>query len=99
VFTAQGREVAPMNENSLLEHLEDVATRLGVELRYESFASVGVRTDGGFCKVGGKPMILINRKDSRRRQIQILARSLNKLNLEGIFIPPAVRKVIEASDN
>jgi hypothetical protein len=88
-----------MNENSLLEHLEEVAGRLGVELRYENLTAVGVKSDGGFCKVGGKPMILLNRKDSRRRQIQILARSLNKLNLEGIFIPPAVRKVIEAYDN
>jgi len=85
-----------MNETSLLEHLEDVATRLGVALRYENFSIVGIRSDGGFCKVGGKPMILLNRKDSRRRKIQILARSLNKLNLEGIFIPPAVRNVIEA---
>ena len=88
-----------MNETSLLEHLEEVATRLGVELRYENLAVVGIRSDGGFCKVGGKPMILLNRKDSRRRQIQILARSLNRLNLEGIFIPPAVRKVLEAYDN
>jgi hypothetical protein len=88
-----------MNETSLFEHLTEVATRLGVELRYENFAVVGIRSDGGFCKVGGKPMILLNRKDSRRRQIQILARSLNKLNLEGIFIPPAVRKVIETYDN
>jgi hypothetical protein len=88
-----------MNETSLLEHLEEVATRLGVELRYENFAVVGIRSDGGFCKVGGKPMILLNRKDSRRRKIQILARSLNRLNLEGIFIPPAVRNVIEAYNN
>lgn len=88
-----------MNETSLLEHLEEVAGRLGVELRYENFAVVGIRSDGGFCRVGGKPMILLNRRDSRRRQIQILARSLNKLNLEGIFIPPAVRRVIETYDN
>jgi hypothetical protein len=88
-----------MNETSMLEHLEEVAGRLGVELRYENFAVAGIRSDGGFCRVAGKPMILLNRRDSRRRQIQILARSLNKINLEGIFIPPAVRRVIEAYDN
>jgi hypothetical protein len=88
-----------MNDTSLLEHLEQIAIRLGVELRYENLGSPGLRSDGGFCKVEGKPMILINRKDSRRRQIQILARSLQKLNLEGIFIPPAVRRVIESHDH
>ena len=41
-------------------------------------------------------LILINRKDSRHRKILVLARSLRKLDLEGIFIPPAIRKIIEA---
>jgi len=88
-----------MNDTALLEHLEQRALRLGVGLRYENLGSPGLRSDGGFCKLEGKPMILINRKDSRRRQIQILARSLNRLNLEGIFIPPAVRRLIESHNH
>jgi hypothetical protein len=88
-----------MNETQLLQHLEEIATRLGVELRYENLANGAIRSDGGFCRVSGKAMILINRKDSRRRQIQVLARSLKKLNLEGIFIPPAVRRAIESRSN
>ena len=36
-----------MTENLLLQHLEDIATRLGVELRYENLGISGVRTDGG----------------------------------------------------
>lgn len=86
----------PVNEATLLQHLEEIAERLGVELRYENLGQSGLRTDGGFCRVSGKPMILVNRKDPRRRKILVLARSLNKLNLEGIFIPPAVRKIIES---
>ncbi|MBI5571197.1 MAG: hypothetical protein HY914_14735 [Desulfomonile tiedjei] len=85
-----------MNEGSLLEHLEEIALRLGVELRYENLGAGGMRCDGGYCRVAGRPMILINRKDSRHRKILILARSLRKLDLEGIFIPPAIRKIIEA---
>jgi len=85
-----------MNEATLLQHLEDIASRLGVELRYENLGQSGVRSAGGFCRVSGRPMILVNRKDSRRRKILVLARSLKKLDLEGIFIPPAVRKLIES---
>jgi len=88
-----------MNESSLLAHLEDIATRLGVELRYENLGQIGLRIDGGYCKVAGKPMILVNRKDSLQRKIRVISRSLGKLNLEGIFIPPAVRRVIEAQNN
>jgi len=84
-----------MTEISLLEHLEQITEKLGVELRYENLNQTLVRSDGGFCKLAGKPMILINRNDSRKRKILILAKSLNRLNLEGIFIPPAVRRLIE----
>jgi hypothetical protein len=87
-----------MTESSMLEHLEEIALRLGVELRYEQLGMGGLRCDGGYCRVAGKPLILVNRKDSRRRKILVLARSLAKLDLEGIFIPPAVRKIIETEN-
>ncbi len=88
-----------MTELTLLEHLETIAVRLGIELRYENLGISGIRSQGGYCRVAGKQMILINRKDSPRRKITILARSLTKVNLEGIFIPPAVRRVIEDQVN
>jgi len=84
-----------MNDASLLQHLEDLAHRLGIELRYENLGTNGIKCEGGYCVLAGKPMILVNRKDSRRRKIFILARALNKVNLEGLFIPPGVRKIIE----
>ncbi len=88
-----------MNETALLEHLEDIATRLGIDLRYENLGAGRMRTEGGYCKVLGKPMILIDRRDSRRSKIKVLARSLGRLDLEGIFIPPGVRKAIETQIN
>lgn len=88
-----------MNEIAMLEHLEEIATKLGVRLRYDDLGHGIVRSQGGYCKVGGQPMIIMNKKDTRRRQITILARSLNKLNLEGIFVPPALRRLIESHDN
>jgi len=84
-----------MNDLTLLEHLENIVIRLGIELRYENLGLSGIRSEGGYCRVAGKQMILINTKDSPRRKITILAKSLNKVNLEGIFIPPVVRRVIE----
>ena len=88
-----------MNEATVLQHLEEIADRLGVRLRYENLGQSGIRSEGGFCRVSGNPMILINRRDSRSRKILVLAKSLNKLNLDGIFIPPAVRKIIENKSN
>ncbi|MBM3300155.1 MAG: hypothetical protein FJY85_09390 [Deltaproteobacteria bacterium] len=88
-----------MNDIALLERLEEIAHRLGVELRYENLTQGVVRSEGGFCRVAGRPLILINRKDSRDQKIRVLCRALNKLDLQGIFIPPAVRTVIESHNN
>jgi hypothetical protein len=88
-----------MDDISLLERLEEIAHRLGVELRYENLTQGVVRSEGGFCKVAGKPLILINRRDSREQQIRVLCKALTKLDLQGIFIPPAVRTVIESHNN
>lgn len=88
-----------MNENSLLEHLEDIAHRLGVELRYENLCHGVVRSEGGYCRLSGKSIILINRKDSRQQKIKVLCKSLSKLDLQGIFIPPAVRRMLETHSN
>ncbi len=88
-----------MNEATMLEHLEQIARRLGVELRYENLGVSGIRSEGGLCRVCGKQMILINRKDSPRTKIRILAKSLRKLDLNGIFVPPAVRDILEHRNN
>lgn len=88
-----------MNDNTLLEHLEELVSRLGVTLREENLGSAGYNSGGGYCKVGGLSIIFLNKRDSRQRKIRILARSLKRFNLEGVFIPPAVRRVIESSEN
>jgi hypothetical protein len=69
-----------------------------VELRYENLGQNGMRCEGGYCRVAGRPLIILNRKDSKRRKILLLARSLRKLDLEGIFIAPGVRKMIESQN-
>jgi len=85
-----------MTESTILTHLEEIAERLGVQLRYDDLGRNGIRTEGGFCRVLGRPVIFLNRKDSPRRTILVLAKALHKLDLEGVFIPPAVRRIIES---
>lgn len=87
-----------MNDASLLQHLEDIAHRLGIELRYEALGANGLRCEGGYCRAGEKQMILINRKDSRQRKIRILAKALSRANLEGVFVPPRIRQLIETQN-
>lgn len=74
----------------MLEALEAVAKRASVGVRYESF-----RGDGGLCRIRGAAYIILNRARTPLERIDILARSLAEVELDGMYIPPAVRAQID----
>ena len=67
-----------LSDTALLQHLENLADRLGIEVRYESLADDELFIQSGGCKVLGKTLILIEKQRSPREQAQILARELSK---------------------
>ncbi len=79
-----------MKEEEILSSLEKLLTSLSVELRYEK----GDFT-GGYCLVKEKPMMIINSALSPAQRIRILARELAQMNLENVFIVPALRQVLD----
>ncbi len=85
----RGEQRAKTERQAELEALVDVARRLGVEVR---FARGYFRS--GSCLVGGKSMIIINRRLTVGGRIEILLRELADRDLEQIFIRPEVREKI-----
>jgi len=90
-----GREVQPAQ---LVTALEDVAARLGIEVRYDvmdrSHPLGGA--GGGFCRLRGKPMILLDSRLAPRDRAAVIAKALARFDLDAIFIAPAVRAAIAA---
>jgi ribosomal 50S subunit-associated protein YjgA (DUF615 family) len=87
-----------MNDSDVLSKLEDLADRLGVKLRYENLARGPIRANGGYCRLEDNHLILIDKNDSKRRKIKLLSRSLRRFDLETVFVPPALRRIIYSSD-
>ena len=87
-----------MNDFDVLSKLEDLANRLGVKLRYENLAKGPIRANGGYCRLQNDHLILIDKNDSKKRKIKLIARSLSRFNLETVFISPALRRIICSSD-
>lgn len=79
-----------MNQALLLQELETLAAQLEVEVRYEELES-----EGGLCRYGGKHCLIANRNLSLPRRIRLLARELGRLPLEGVFLRPSVRELLE----
>ncbi|MFQ5905990.1 MAG: hypothetical protein ACE5JA_05400 [bacterium] len=78
-----------MTQNEVLDELEDVAGRAGIEVRYDR-----LETKGGECLVQGKTFVIINDALPEEEKISILASALGKVNLEGVFLKPQIRELI-----
>ena len=80
-----------MDNAQLLQNLEDLADQLSVEIRYENLDG----SLGGLFRLRGRSCILLDRNLSVAERLKLVSRSLAKLHLDGVFIPPAVREILE----
>ena len=79
-----------MEDAKLLEQLQAVVPRLGIELR-----EIDGEFTGGLCRVKGRRVLLVNSSLTTRKMIEIMCRELAHQDLSNIFILPAVRRKIE----
>jgi hypothetical protein len=85
--------MAAVKMEPILEELEGAAEKLGVKISYESLAeTVG---GGGLCRVKGQYRIIIDKRGTAGEKVSTLARALSALDLEGIFLSPRTREIVE----
>ncbi|MDZ7373357.1 MAG: hypothetical protein ONB23_05240 [candidate division KSB1 bacterium] len=83
-----------MKAEELLQELESCAQRLGVEVRREKGDF-----EGGLCRVKDRRLIILNEKSPLTRQLRLLARELARLEVDEVYLVPAVRKLIEEAND
>lgn len=83
-----------LRDEQIMKALEEVAERLSVQIHYEEMKAFEFRVEDGSCRVKGEPSIFIDRKRPLKEKISILARELQKLDLEDIYIPPLLREKV-----
>ncbi|MBN1543614.1 hypothetical protein JW992_15840 [candidate division KSB1 bacterium] len=78
-----------LSNDELLQALETLVRALKIDLRYEKgdFA-------GGMCRVYDQSLIVLQKNDSAVQKITALSRFLCRISLEGIYVPPPVREVM-----
>jgi hypothetical protein len=79
-----------MTTDQLLEKLTDAAERCGMKVRTEKG-----NFEGGRCRMGGEEVVMLNERDLPERRLAVLARALRPEKIEAVYLPPAVRKVVE----
>ncbi len=84
-----------MQSRQILEHLEELAERLGVEIVYQKLGEEEFPVQGGLCKVNGTFKVFIDRSKTEEDQIKILARGLSFFDTEEVYLFPYIRDILE----
>ncbi len=78
----------------ILKALEDLAEKLSVRIRYDELKAFEFRIQDGGCTVKGETQVFIDRKKRTWEKIQILARELEKFDLDSVYVPPLLREKV-----
>lgn len=81
-----------MDNQAMLEHLEELAKRIGIRVRYESAAG-----RVGLCVLRGERVAVIDSNLRVPDRVAALASVLAGEELNGVYVAPAVRKLLDRS--
>ncbi|MFC1884262.1 hypothetical protein ACFL2O_05800 [Thermodesulfobacteriota bacterium] len=84
-----------MDEKNLLVHLEELAHKLGISIRYENMPIETAFSAGGLCRIKGNPVIIINDNAPDGEKMMALGKALKRFDLVKVYIKPALRKFLE----
>ena len=86
-----------MQPHQVYEHLEILAGQLEITVRYENLRDSDAPARSGLCKVKGRHLYIMDTSTSLCERIRLLSQCLGEMDLDGVFVLPAIRKVLEGA--
>jgi len=86
-----------LDENTIIEELEELIKRFGVQIRYEPIKQDedSINVVGGLCLLKGEYVLIINSKAAIRDKIRALGMALKHFDHENIYMLPALRELLD----
>ena len=88
-----------MDENTTLQHLEELAIRIGIKVLYESLTAESSSRMWRCYRISGEDYLIINKRMSNKERIHILIATVKRFDLSEIYIMPALRKILDNQPN
>ncbi|MHB9099348.1 MAG: hypothetical protein ACYC5X_16165 [Syntrophales bacterium] len=87
-----------MNDEVILNQLEELAERIGITVRYENMTVEDAPGSGGLCRLKGKYVLIVHSRATLREKIRVVTRALRQFDLNGIYLRPVLRELLEESE-
>ena len=80
---------------SRLEDLKDTARKLSIEILFADLSDPEIPTLSGYCKVRGEELIVIDKRLSTQRQIEVLLNIFQQFDLDDVYVASWIREHLE----
>ncbi len=86
-----------MDENSILEQLEELLQKFGVQIRHETIKQDedSIHVVGGLCLLRGEYVLIIDSHAATRDKIWTLGMAVKQFDYDQIYIRPVLRELLE----
>ena len=85
-----------MEKKDILSNLENLLlSQFEIRVVYENLLSQSIRRKRGLCRFDNEYLFIINEKEKIDYKITAICEILGNFDLESVYLPPQVRKVIE----
>lgn len=82
-------------KENVLRQFEELAESLGIKVRFEVMKKESAFFPGGWCKVKGEDMIIVNSRASIEDKVEIMGKALGYFDLSRVYVLPAVRELLD----
>jgi len=86
-----------MDENTILDQLEELLQKFGVQIRHETINQDedSIHVVGGLCLLRGEYVLIINSNAATRDKIWTLGIAVKQFDYDQIYIRPVLRELLE----
>ena len=86
-----------MEPENIYQCLEGLAEQLGISIRYQDLYDQELHARSGLCTLRGRHVYIMDRSTSLSDRIRLLSQCLCRMDLEGVYVLPAVRELLDAA--
>lgn len=86
-----------MDDEGLLNQLEELAGKLGIEIRYGNIGGDESRRTGGLCRFNGKYVLIMHSRLTAKEKIGVIIKTLKGFEMGDIYVMPVIRELLDKS--
>jgi len=80
---------------SRLEDLKDTARKLSIEILFADLSDPEIPAQSGICKVRGEDLIVVDKRLSAPRQIEVILNIFQQFDWDDVYIASWIRERLE----